>query len=327
MIHLEKRERLYGEFPLLQWEKSNEGEPPSNNIVFHDPDRFASQILPEFAFPRTTFNSLVRKMYRWGFRRAVGDDQSPDPRVKAYSCEKFRRGHLALVKQMCCSYSRTKNSRTQSTQHTAMNTFVKTSTAVPSYPSLEIRQTQEKRCKRQKTSEQDCPRLENPFAESCESVGCPVQLPDPQTSINRLSGFDRNGCIPFVRPDGLLPATIPSQSMQLQLHSIMSRQCLEERVLRATLQQLRAEAVPNRNCVNLAPNSTLTLSHSMPCEVKSRILYPPAMTHPNRTMAPNLYQTLRTGLGNVNANFPGWAPEPSRSSMLTVFEFVYDSGS
>jgi HSF-type DNA-binding len=70
----------------LQW--VNKGQ----ILLFNDPDRFATGVLPDFAFPPTTFKSFVRKMYRWGFWKVKVDDHAaataPRP-PHAFACDYF----------------------------------------------------------------------------------------------------------------------------------------------------------------------------------------------------------------------------------------------
>jgi HSF-type DNA-binding len=331
MMHLEKRGRMYGESPLLRWETTSEGEPPSNNIVFTEPNRFASQVLPEFAFPTTSFNSLVRKMYRWGFRRAVMIDQTPvsaGSTPKAFCCDKFRQGDFSLLMQMFSTDSRPKKGRAQPGMKTTMVPI----TEGRSGSSLESRLAVDSwRYKRQKASEtaqtssssslvnqQDS--LQPKEASSVEigdsrvaADARPIQRPEAQRSMPLAMGSR-----PLLPPPGLLPAPAPislnpSQSRQLQLRSLMSRQSIEESMLQATLQQLRAEAY--RHPVNLAPNSMLTVSHPLPGELNIRISSYPFTTTINLPVLPDSYQSLQTGLGN-NASFAGASEFGSRQSLL-----------
>jgi HSF-type DNA-binding len=94
--------------PPLQWANSGSSEEIEHIIVFRDPDRFATMVLPLFAFPPTSFKSFVRKLYRWGFRRTQpnGDGDANDPR--AFSCENFRRDNFLRLTRMVSVDSRVK---------------------------------------------------------------------------------------------------------------------------------------------------------------------------------------------------------------------------
>jgi HSF-type DNA-binding len=97
-----------GNVPLLRWGQSGTD---TNIIVFNCPDLFASEVLPLFALPTTTFNSLVRKMYRWGFRRVHFDDKCPvtgSSVPQAFASDKFRRGDFTLLMNMASTDSRVK---------------------------------------------------------------------------------------------------------------------------------------------------------------------------------------------------------------------------
>jgi HSF-type DNA-binding len=311
---------MYGESPLLQWETTRDGEPPSNNIIFTEPNRFASQVLPEFAFPTTSFNSLVRKMYRWGFRRAVVIDQTPaggESGPKAFCCDKFRRGDFSLLMQMFSTDSRPKKGRAQP----AMKATMIPSNEMSADPSLEIRLARdsvpEQRYKRQKTSstaqsssssslaqKRDSPRPEETSSAEGGDKGSdaeqPIQRPNTQRSMELAMGS-----APLLPPLGL-PAPLrlnPSLSRQLELRSLMSRQCIEENMLRATLQQLR-ETSGRGFLANRATNSMLTVSHPLPGELNIRISFPTVTN--NLPLLPNLQQLLQSGL-IPNANIPAAA--------------------
>jgi HSF-type DNA-binding len=108
-----------GNVPLLRWGQSDTN---ANILVFNCPDLFASEVLPLFALPATTFNSLVRKMYRWGFRRVHLDDKWPvigSSVPQAFASDKFRRGDFSLLMNMASKDSRVKKFKThQITQPT-----------------------------------------------------------------------------------------------------------------------------------------------------------------------------------------------------------------
>jgi HSF-type DNA-binding len=110
-MYIEKMERSSSSVagkPPLQWVNSGSDEEIEHIIVFSDHDRFATKVLPLFAFPPTSFKSFVRKMYRWGFRRTQpnGDGDANDPR--AFSCENFRRGNFLRLTRMVSVDSRVK---------------------------------------------------------------------------------------------------------------------------------------------------------------------------------------------------------------------------
>jgi HSF-type DNA-binding len=109
-MHIEKSGAIIpdlGEVPPILWGKRSSGDGYEGIIVFHDPERFAAEVLPMFAFPPSSFKSFVRKMYRWGFQRAqpTGSDSSAR---WAFFCDKFRRGEFARLTQMSSVDSRPK---------------------------------------------------------------------------------------------------------------------------------------------------------------------------------------------------------------------------
>jgi HSF-type DNA-binding len=133
-MHIEKMEKVArgstGGVPPVQWGNS---ETDSDIIVFNDPDRFAAKVLPIFAFPKTSFKSFVRKMYRWGFRRAQPNESAMSNRSSApwaFFCDNFRRGDFLRLMRMVSIDSRPKKGARGSTPllATSMNPSAITAT-------------------------------------------------------------------------------------------------------------------------------------------------------------------------------------------------------
>jgi HSF-type DNA-binding len=122
-MHIEKMEKVArgstGDVPPVQWgNSSSSSEADSDIIVFNDPDRFAAKVLPIFAFPKTSFKSFVRKMYRWGFRRAQPNESAMSNHSSppwAFFCDNFRRGDFSRLMRMVSIDSRPKKGARGST--------------------------------------------------------------------------------------------------------------------------------------------------------------------------------------------------------------------
>jgi HSF-type DNA-binding len=122
-MHIEKMERISpgstGPYPPVQWGTSCNSERNDDIIIFNDSDGFAAKVLPIFAFPSTSFKSFVRKMYRWGFRRAQPNDsslRSHDAEPWAFFCDNFRRGDFQRLVQMISIDSRPKKPARSTTE-------------------------------------------------------------------------------------------------------------------------------------------------------------------------------------------------------------------
>jgi HSF-type DNA-binding len=124
MLHIERMAAITsGSGPKaapLEWGKCRNNNRDIDTVIFNDPKTFVGKVLPAFGCPPTSFNSFVRKMYRWGFRRAQLDDgkandSQPCERC-AYACDHFRRGDFSLLTLMVSTDSRAKSAETQSTK-------------------------------------------------------------------------------------------------------------------------------------------------------------------------------------------------------------------
>jgi HSF-type DNA-binding len=124
MLHIERMAAITSgsgpEAAPLVWGKCRNNNRDIDTVIFNDPKTFVGKVLPAFGCPPTSFNSFVRKMYRWGFRRAQLDDGKANARQpcerSAYACDHFRRGDFSRLALMVSTDSRAKNAETQSTK-------------------------------------------------------------------------------------------------------------------------------------------------------------------------------------------------------------------
>jgi HSF-type DNA-binding len=323
------RDNRRGGVPLLQWEAVCRGEIPSSNIVFHDPDRFALEVLPEYGFPSTSFRSFIRKMYQWGFRRAMLNHLPPaTAKVTAFCCDLFQQGNFGLLKQMRSTDNRPKKDRVPSSQRASIEPCTKVSAMAPSGSALKTRlirdALQEQSPKRLKTSTgahtSRCGTLPYPQTDSSEpdiglggrvaNVHHLIGPPDTQGSIELAVSLDRSDGASSPPTLGLQPASSPphlvdcNRSLELKCRSLLHRQRLEEAFLRATVQQLQAEIMLGTgNCLDRAPTSMLTTPWG-PCDPSLLILYPGVTTANHHLTTPaSLCHSLQTSSGNASAQF------------------------
>jgi HSF-type DNA-binding len=100
LMHMDKVSREG--VPPVQWWPNTCDETDNSILVVNNPQVFTSVVLPMFCFPPSSFESFIRKMYRWGFRRAK------KPGRWAFVCSNFQRDDFRLMAFMYSADGRLK---------------------------------------------------------------------------------------------------------------------------------------------------------------------------------------------------------------------------
>jgi HSF-type DNA-binding len=142
MLHVDKSyETLSARgAPLpIDWCTRNSGEASDHVIVVNDCGRLVKEILPEFGFLSISWESFVRKMYRWGFRQASEVFGRPCKNAPPmFQSKYFRKDNLAILSHMQSKTAekeqRSDASRYSMSQHKGVSELERNEGAMTSLP-------------------------------------------------------------------------------------------------------------------------------------------------------------------------------------------------